>query len=303
MELTPLVSILINNYNYGQFLEEAINSAINQTYENIEVIVVDDGSTDNSREIIANYGNKIISILKENGGQASAFNAGFANSQGDIICFLDADDVFISSKVAEMVDIFEQYKYIGWYFHTYKLVDTDLKMLNKQIKNIGNSKIYDIRNDLKRGKLNGKLPLAGIVTSVLCYKRSLLEKILPMPEIIRITSDDYLKFVAFTLSPGYCSQKSLTWQRIHDNNLYTLRQDKQKLRAEVIIMTSHFLKKNYPEITKFANNFFAVGLSIYRSLSKKDVNIKSTIEEYFSNLKILEKIEINLRSFYYQLKK
>ena len=303
MESTPLVSILINNYNYGQFLKQAIDSAINQTYENIEIIVVDDGSTDSSREIIANYGDKVIPVFKKNGGQASAFNAGFANSQGDIICFLDADDVFISSKVAEMVNIFEQYKYIGWYFHTYKLVDTDLKMLNKQIKNIGNSKICDIRNDLKRGKLNGKLPLSGIVTSVLCYKRSLLEKILPMPEIIRITSDDYLKFTAFALSSGYCSQNNLTWQRIHDNNAYTLRQDKQQLRAEVIIMTSHFLKKNHPEIAKFSNNFFAVGLSIFRSLAEKDVNLKLTIKEYFSNLKVFEKIDVNLRSFYYQLKK
>jgi glycosyltransferase involved in cell wall biosynthesis len=66
----PFVSILINNYNYGRFLQEAIDSALNQTYSPTEVIVVDDGSTDNSREIIASYGNKIIPVLKENGGQA-----------------------------------------------------------------------------------------------------------------------------------------------------------------------------------------------------------------------------------------
>jgi glycosyltransferase involved in cell wall biosynthesis len=68
----PLVSILINNYNYGRFLTEAIDSALNQTYSNIEVIVVDDGSTDNSQEIIKSYQDKIIPILKPNGGQASA---------------------------------------------------------------------------------------------------------------------------------------------------------------------------------------------------------------------------------------
>jgi glycosyltransferase involved in cell wall biosynthesis len=99
MKQNPLVSIIINNYNYGRFVREAIDSGLNQTYSHKEVIVVDDGSTDDSREIIASYGNGITSVLKENGGQASAFNAGFAVSQGDIICFLDADDIFYLRKL------------------------------------------------------------------------------------------------------------------------------------------------------------------------------------------------------------
>ncbi len=94
MSPNPKLSILINNYNYGRFLGEAIDSALAQTYRNIEIIVVDDGSTDNSCEIIAGYGDRIIPILKENGGQASAFNAGFAISTGEWIALLDSDDVF-----------------------------------------------------------------------------------------------------------------------------------------------------------------------------------------------------------------
>ncbi|HLL41796.1 MAG TPA: glycosyltransferase family 2 protein, partial [Segetibacter sp.] len=80
-----LASIIIDNYNYGHFIREAINSALQQSYQNIEVIVVDDGSTDNSREIIRSYGEKIIPVLKNNGGQASAFNAGYYKSTGDVI--------------------------------------------------------------------------------------------------------------------------------------------------------------------------------------------------------------------------
>jgi glycosyltransferase involved in cell wall biosynthesis len=68
----PLVSIIINNYNYGRFLPDAIASALRQTYERVEVLVVDDGSTDHSREVMTSYGDQIIPILKENGGQASA---------------------------------------------------------------------------------------------------------------------------------------------------------------------------------------------------------------------------------------
>ena len=69
MPISPLASILINNYNYGRFLGKAIDSALSQTYENLEVIVVDDGSTDGSLEIIASYGDRISSVLKKNGGR------------------------------------------------------------------------------------------------------------------------------------------------------------------------------------------------------------------------------------------
>ena len=85
MESKPIVSIIINNYNYDRFLAEAIDSALNQTYPHVEIIVVDDGSTDNSRNIIADYGNRIVPVLKSNGGQACSFNEGFKASQGEII--------------------------------------------------------------------------------------------------------------------------------------------------------------------------------------------------------------------------
>src|SRR5438093_8099671 len=82
-------SIIISSYNYGRYLSAAIESALHQTYQNTEVIVVDDGSTDDSREVIAGYANRIKPVLKENNGQASALNAGFKVSRGDVIFFVD----------------------------------------------------------------------------------------------------------------------------------------------------------------------------------------------------------------------
>ena len=113
----PLVSILINNYNYGRYLGTAIESALNQTYSPTEVIIVDDGSTDNSREVIASFGSRVISVLKINGGQASAFNAGFAASRGNLICFLDSDDCFLPQKTAEVVKALALEEY-SWFFHS-----------------------------------------------------------------------------------------------------------------------------------------------------------------------------------------
>ena len=86
------ISVLINNYNYARFLPECINSVLGQSYANKEIIVVDDGSTDNSRAVIESFGDKVKAIFKPNGGQASALNAGFFNSSGELVIFLDSDD-------------------------------------------------------------------------------------------------------------------------------------------------------------------------------------------------------------------
>src|SRR5436853_5073279 len=95
----PLASIVISSYNYGRYLPAAIDSALAQTYAPREVIVVDDGSTDDSRAVIARYGGEVTAVLKENGGQASAFNAGLRASRGEVVCFLDSDDVLLPRAV------------------------------------------------------------------------------------------------------------------------------------------------------------------------------------------------------------
>ena len=103
LEPEPLVSIIIDNFNYARFVSSAIDSALAQSYAPVEVIVVDDGSTDNSRDVIATYGDRISTIFKLNGGHASAFNAGFRASHGSIVMFLDADDLLLPNAVEEVV--------------------------------------------------------------------------------------------------------------------------------------------------------------------------------------------------------
>lgn len=103
-ETKPLVSIIINNYNYGRFLAEAIDSALTQEYPFVDVIVVDDGSTDTSRQVIESYGNRIFVIYKENGGQATCFNFGFERCRGDIVIFLDSDDFLFPTAASLIVE-------------------------------------------------------------------------------------------------------------------------------------------------------------------------------------------------------
>jgi glycosyltransferase involved in cell wall biosynthesis len=102
--LRPLISIVITNYNYANFIGEAIRSAIDQDYFNKEIIVVDDGSTDNSIEVIGRYIDHIGLIQQKNGGVSSARNAGVAKSIGEYVAFLDADDYWMTTKISEQYE-------------------------------------------------------------------------------------------------------------------------------------------------------------------------------------------------------
>ncbi len=113
MDESPLASVIISNYNY-RFLKRCIESALAQTYANTEVIVVDDGSTDDSQAILVSYGNRVKAIFKENGGQASALNRGFFVSRGKVICFLDSDDELAPGAMEAVVPLFQDQELASW---------------------------------------------------------------------------------------------------------------------------------------------------------------------------------------------
>ncbi|WP_019507443.1 glycosyltransferase [Pleurocapsa sp. PCC 7319] len=297
----PLVSIVINNYNYGSFIAKAIDSAINQSYSPIEIIVVDDGSTDNSREIIASYGDKIISLLKENGGQASAYNAGIAKTTGEIICFLDSDDFFHPEKVALVVQEFQADPEIGWCFNTVKLVDDQT---NNQIGLTRQSGVgkCDFRDVVKQGTSLYIPPSSG-----LCFRRSLLNQILPIPEVFVNGADGYPMIAAPVLSPGFMLEPALTTMRVHRDNNSTGRNDRPQLETKNLV-TAYFLRTKFPQLAKICNRMFARGLSAYWKYKVVYIRFgvpyqgyREAIKNYFSNLSVLEKIEIILRTIYYSL--
>lgn len=99
----PKVSIVIPVYNGENYMKEAIDSALNQTYDNIEVIVVNDGSTDNTEEIALSYGERVRYYSKENGGVASALNLGIQKMEGEYFSWLSHDDIYLENKIEEQL--------------------------------------------------------------------------------------------------------------------------------------------------------------------------------------------------------
>ncbi|QWD87305.1 glycosyltransferase family 2 protein [Polynucleobacter paludilacus] len=102
-----LVSVLINNYNYERFLAECIQSAISQSYPDVEIILVDDGSIDQSIKLAESFKGQIRVISQANGGQGSAYNTGFKEARGEILIFLDSDDLLLPNTIKEIVDVFK----------------------------------------------------------------------------------------------------------------------------------------------------------------------------------------------------
>lgn len=109
----PLISIIVPIYNVEEFIEECINSLINQSYINIEIVCVDDGSTDSSVEIlrnIAQYDSRISVYQQQNKGLSAARNTGISKAQGDYLCFVDSDDILSETAIEDNIYIFFQYK-------------------------------------------------------------------------------------------------------------------------------------------------------------------------------------------------
>lgn len=245
----PLVSIIINNYNYGCFLEDAIDSALNQTYPHVEVILVDDGSTDNSREIIASYGDRIIPVLKENGGQASAFNAGFAACRGDIIFFLDSDDVFYPNKVKEISEVLTT-KMVNnpcvMVYHLLECVDKNGASLGRRIP----KSLYNVPANLYQYACQYKFfPYAAAPTSGIAMSRELAMHIFPIPEKgVRTSADEFIVRPAFLLGEVYGIDCVLSEYRLHgENNWYG---DKKIKTKEFAVLLEEFLNTKLKENNK-----------------------------------------------------
>lgn len=116
----PLVSVVIPFYENKKWLVEAIDSVIKQTYKNLEILVINDGSTENIDEVKKKYGEKIKIFNKENGGPSSARNFGIEKSNGKYIAFLDSDDVWFPNKLKKQVEKMELNGYI-WSQHSYEM--------------------------------------------------------------------------------------------------------------------------------------------------------------------------------------
>ena len=211
----PALSVIINNFNYEDYVGAAIDSAINQG-DGVEVIVVDDGSTDASRSVIARYESRITAVLQENAGQAAAFNAGFMASNGDVIVFLDADDVLAPGAARTIRAVFTD--------PTVAKLHWSLWEIDGNGNRTGKLRPEAImpEGDLRQRVVeHGPLGHSNPPTSGNAFARRVLERILPMPEAdYRICADAYVVMLASLHGELRRSLIPLSYWRRHGENRY-----------------------------------------------------------------------------------
>ncbi|MDX2042634.1 MAG: glycosyltransferase [Acidobacteriota bacterium] len=213
--MQPKVSVIIPAYNSAQFIAEAIQSVLAQSYDNREIIIVDDGSTDATLDVLRGFGEQIKLLTKTNGGPASARNLAIRHASGKYIAFLDADDLWMPEKLAEQVAFLESQPEVGMTF-------SEALMFIEPFEEVGGEK-----------QIRGKIGFTGetsfchlllgdhIPNSTVLMRRECVDKIGWLNESRALVAvEDYEYWLRLAKAfPIRAISKPLAYYRVHANNL------------------------------------------------------------------------------------
>jgi glycosyltransferase involved in cell wall biosynthesis len=215
----PLISVLIDTYNHERYIEQAIVSVLEQDFpsDDVEILVVDDGSTDKTSSIIQRFVPRVRYLRKENGGQASAFNAAIPEVRGEIIAFLDGDDWWAKDKLSAVLDAFEKNPQVAAVGHGYYEVfenDPPSEMVVAQ-----KTCYLDVSSVEAAAVANlGRTLLA---TSRLAVRRRVLDRIGPLPTSLIFCADAPILILSLALGGAVILDRPLCYYRLHAASLFT----------------------------------------------------------------------------------
>lgn len=236
--MPPLVSALIDTYNQGRYVEQALVSVLEQglSPSELEIVVVDDGSTDNTPSIVEKFVPRIRYLRKKNGGQASAFNAAIPETHAPIVAFLDADDWWAPGKLRAVLDAFEQNPGIAAVGHGFFEVRGD-EATDELVVPRQTCRIDLATEDAARLSDVGGYFLG---TSRLAVRRAVLERILPIPEELVFHADAPILVLALALGGAILLDHPLCYYRLHSDNLSQFKtDDPAKLRRKYEIVACY----------------------------------------------------------------
>jgi len=210
----PVVTVLIDTFNYGHFIDEAIRSVLVQDFpaEQMEIIVVDDGSTDDTRERVAQHAERVQYFYKPNGGQASAFNFGIAKARGEYVALLDADDYWLPSKLSKVVQAFQSRPDISLVYHRFQ----EFRAESYEWR-VGD---FNAVSGFIPADKRSALLFTACQTSGLTFRTAMVQKLLPLNENMTIQADGLLAALIIFLGPVVAIDEPLAVYRIHGSNLY-----------------------------------------------------------------------------------
>lgn len=205
-----MVSVIIVVYNGEKYIQEAIESVRNQTYKDIELVVADDGSTDNTRKIVEKY-KDVVYVYQENKGEGSARNLGIEASKGEYLAFLDADDLYAPDKIEKQLKILLENNNIDVVYNDLKVVDENLNYLNI-LKSEG---VYEKREDLL-----ANIIYRQVIQGPICMmmRRKCIKNIKWSEKLIYTVDYEYVIKLALKYNFKYLEEPLYIYRR-HGNNL------------------------------------------------------------------------------------
>jgi glycosyltransferase involved in cell wall biosynthesis len=205
------VSVIIPNFNYARYVAGAVESVLTQTYSDIEVIVVDDGSTDASRDILMNYGDSIKTIFQRNQGVSAARNNGVAASNGEFVAFLDADDEWLPKKLEKQVAMFRADAKLGLVHVGVDEISADGTSLRHRLEGSSGDAKRDLLLIGRKGVLGGG--------SGLMVPRAVFDEVGGFDTRLSTSADwDFFYQVARRYQVGFVSEVLIKY-RFHDTNM------------------------------------------------------------------------------------
>jgi glycosyltransferase involved in cell wall biosynthesis len=206
----PEVSVIIPTYNSAQFLDEALQSVFDQTFKDFEVIVIDDGSTDQTKQVLEKYGDRIRYIFQENGGPAKARNRGIKESSGKYVAFLDADDVWLPLKLEKQVNTFRHHP--------------ELAMVFTEHSSFNEKGVFQTSLGKKKKLLNGDIARniflhSGVATPTVMVRKEVFSKIGLFEEELQMAEDDNMWIRIAANFKVELIDESLVKRRVHPQSM------------------------------------------------------------------------------------
>jgi cellulose synthase/poly-beta-1,6-N-acetylglucosamine synthase-like glycosyltransferase len=243
------VSILIDTYNHERFIERAIHSVLDQDMpmDDVEILVVDDGSTDATPEIVRRFEPRVRLLRKPNGGQASAFNLGFAEVRGEILATLDGDDWWAREKLRRVLETLEANPAVGFVGHGFYEEYSDGRPIGLILP--GQPYRIELSSTHEADLFRHVAAFCG--TSRMTIRKQLLEQILPIPEELTIEADEYIFTLAPALAPAMILNEPLCYYGIHSGNLFQFGKfEPVKARRKMNVLDV-LLRELPPKLRKF----------------------------------------------------
>jgi glycosyltransferase involved in cell wall biosynthesis len=229
----PLVTALVDTYNHERYIEQALVSVSEQGLSpaELEIVVVDDGSSDKTPSIIQKFTPRVKHLRKKNGGQASAFNAGFAEAHGLIVAPLDGDDWWAKGKLVTVLKALEQHPEVSAVSHAYYEVHEK----TGEMRLCGPTEAEFLNLTTREAARAAREHWHFLIMGALTVRRRVLERVMPIPEVLVFSADGPIATAAMTMGVQVLPQP-LSYYRFHADNLNVVDElDRAKLRRRLEI--------------------------------------------------------------------